>query len=278
MIAPAPVSTTVSTYDATLAAWYWAGDLSVVPVLLVHGLAANARVWEEVGGPLAATGRPVLAVDLRGHGGSASVPDPAAMDPILVAAYDLAWTCNRLGWSKVVVAGHSWGANVVLQLAVDLPDLVAGLVLVDGGWRPYVERFADLDTAWRTVAPPNFTGWDLQEVREVLADAHPDWSAAGVEATVANLERCPDGALRPWLTPDRHRQRIASMFTQRPRELHRQVRCRTLLLAADDPPHKSAVEAASVISDAELITFPGGEHDLHLQFPDQVAAAIGRLG
>ncbi|HEX3827543.1 MAG TPA: hypothetical protein VHV82_09755 [Sporichthyaceae bacterium] len=56
------------------------------------------------------------------------------------------------------------------------------------------------------------------------------------------------------------------------------MRCHTILLAADDPPHQSARQAACTLPDAELLAFPGGEHDLHLQFPGRVSAAIARLG
>ena len=273
--APAPVA--VRAGEVVLGARHWPGGAAGVPVLLVHGLAANARVWDDVAAQLAATGRQVLAVDLRGHGTSAAVPDPPGSDPTLVAAQDLSWTCASLGWSRVVVAAHSWGAHIALQLAADLPHLVAGLALVDGGWRPYADRFADLDAAWRRAAPPDLTAFTLQDVREALTGAHPDWSPAAVEATLANLEQRPDGTLSPWLTTRRHYDRVASLFAHRPRELHPRVRCRTVLLAADDPPHPSARAAASALPYAELIAFPGGEHDLHLQFPDQVAAAIARL-
>ena len=44
------------------------------PVLLVHGLSSNARLWDGVSEHLAAAGHPVVAVDLRGHGASADVP------------------------------------------------------------------------------------------------------------------------------------------------------------------------------------------------------------
>lgn len=275
---PAPSPVTVPAGEVVLGARHWPGAPAGVPVLLVHGLASNASVWDGVAARLAAGGRQVLAVDLRGHGTSASVPDPPGSDPTMIAAVDLAWTCATLGWTRVVVAAHSWGAHIALQLAADLPHLVAGLALVDGGWRPYADRFTDLDHAWRTMAPPDLTGWALQDVREALAGAHPDWSPAAVEATLANLEQRPDAALRPWLTMQRHYDRIASMFAHHAHELHQRVRCHTVLLAADDPPHQSACEAASTLPDAELIAFPGGEHDLHLQFPDQVAAAIARLG
>ena len=59
-----------------LGARYWPGASVSVPALLVHGLASNARVWDGVAALLAAAGREVLAVDLRGHGASAAVPDP----------------------------------------------------------------------------------------------------------------------------------------------------------------------------------------------------------
>ncbi|WP_232667074.1 alpha/beta fold hydrolase [Pseudonocardia sp. TRM90224] len=276
MITSSPIA--VAAGVVVLGAWHWPGDPARLPVLLVHGLASNARVWEDVAARLAATGRQVLAVDLRGHGTSASVPDPPGSDPTRIAAADLAWTCRSLGWSRVVVAAHSWGANIALQMAADLPHLVAGLALVDGGWRPYADRFTDLDTAWRRAAPPDLTTVTLEDVRDALAGGHPEWSPSAVEATLANLEQRPDGTVRAWLTRSRHYDRIASMYAHRPRELHRRVRCRTVLLAADDPPHPSAREAASTLLDAELIAFRDGEHDLHLQFPDQVAAAIARLG
>src|SRR5262245_45283564 len=41
-----------------------------VPVLLVHGLASNARLWDGVGEELSARGYPSVAIDLRGHGRS----------------------------------------------------------------------------------------------------------------------------------------------------------------------------------------------------------------
>ena len=49
-------------------------------------------------------------------------------------------------------------------------------------------------------------------------------------------------------------------------------------MAAEDPPDGPTRDAASALGDAELVTFPGGEHDLHLQFPNRVDGAIERLG
>src|SRR5688500_20348076 len=45
------------------------------PVLLVHCLSSNARLWDGVAARLAEAGHPVVAVDLRGHGSSEDVPE-----------------------------------------------------------------------------------------------------------------------------------------------------------------------------------------------------------
>ena len=263
--------------DVVLAARYRAGGPGV-PVLLVHGLTSNARTWDGVAAAVAAAGHPVLAVDLRGHGASAAAPDEPGGDATLAAVEDLAAVCASLGWTRVVLAGHSWGGNIVLQLAAGRADLVAGLVLVNGGWLHLHERFADVDAAWRALAPPDMTGWTVDAIREELADAHPGWSDGAIEASLANLERRPDGSIRPWLAPDRHRARLAAMFTHRPRELYPGVACRTAVLAAGDPPEVEATEAAAALPDGVLTVFPGGDHDLQLQQPDRVAAAITALG
>ncbi|MGH3799573.1 MAG: esterase/lipase family protein, partial [Pseudonocardiaceae bacterium] len=57
----APETITVSTGEVLLAARRWVGS-NRRPVLLVHGLSSNARLWDLVGAYLAAAGYPVLAV------------------------------------------------------------------------------------------------------------------------------------------------------------------------------------------------------------------------
>ena len=83
------------------------------PILLVHGLASNARIWDLLAPLLAASFR-VAALDQRGHGGSDKSEDGYALAAI---AGDLAKAIGALGWRRPLVVGHSWGANVALQLA-----------------------------------------------------------------------------------------------------------------------------------------------------------------
>lgn len=263
------------------------------PVLLVHGLSANARLWDGVGERLAAAGHPVVAADLRGHGSSAEVPDvdpgvdpddpdAAPTDPTHLAARDLAALCSGLGWTAPVVAGHAWGGNIALQLAADHPDLVHGLVLVDGGWLHLGDQWPTLDAAWDVLAPPRFDGMSPATLRSALRAGHPGWPDAGVDAAMGSLRERADGTVAPWLDRERHRAAIGSLLRHRPRTLYPAVHCPVLLLAATGdrtPPRKRAqlTEAMTALATAELTEFPGGDHDLHVQHPARVADLIGTL-
>ena len=124
-------------------------------MLLVHGLASNARLWDGVADRLAASGHPVAAVDQRGHGQSDKPDDgydfATLTGDLLALLADLGWQDERRPW----VAGQSWGANVVLELAVRHPDATQGLVLVDGGTMELGHRFADWPTCEAALAPPD---------------------------------------------------------------------------------------------------------------------------
>jgi pimeloyl-ACP methyl ester carboxylesterase len=282
-----PLAIPVAAGPVVLAARSWPGGgarPSARPVLLVHGLASNARLWDGVAGWLAEEGHPVVAVDLRGHGSSAEVPDPTdGPGATLVAAADLAAVCVGLGWRSPIVVGQSWGGNVVLQLAADHPELVHGLVLVDGGWLHLGDRWPTLDAAWVDLAPPVLDGLTADDVRGRLRAGHRDWSAAAVEATVANLRVRADGTVTAWLERGRHRRIVQSLLEHRPRDLYPRVRCRTLLLAALGPDGEAIGarrlldEAVAALPHAELVEFPGADHDLHAQHPERVAKLIATL-
>lgn len=197
-------------------------------------------------------------------------------DPTRTVAADLAAVCDGEDIHAPVVAGQSCGGNVVLQLAADRPDLVHGLVLVDGGWLHLGDQFADIDAAWAQLAPPALTGLSRHELRHRLAAAHPDWAAEAIDASLANLEPLPDGTVRPWLDRSRHRAIVAGLLAHRPRDLYPRVRCAAVLLAASKGDARVA-EAMAALPDATLREFPDGDHDLHAQYPGVLAAAIGNL-
>ncbi|MGL5859264.1 MAG: alpha/beta fold hydrolase [Angustibacter sp.] len=257
------------------------------PFLLVHGLSSNAQVWDDVAGRLAGAGREVVAVDLRGHGRSGAPRGGYDTD---TSADDLARLCRLLGWTAdvgraPVVAGQSWGGNVALALATaGHPDVTpAAVALVDGGWLALGRRFATFEDCWAQLAPPRFDDLRYDDLADRIRRAHPDWPVAGVRGTLANLRRLPDGGVAARLDRAHHREILRSMWAQDPAERYSRLRVPTLLLPAGEPAAVSSPAAEKTAGVAQLLAavptaevrwYPGADHDLHAQYPDQVAADL----
>lgn len=113
------------------------------PVVMVHGLVfGNLSSWFLTVGPRLARDRRVVLYDLRGHGRS----EPATEGFRLVdMAADLAALIEALPdvAPPVDLVGHSYGGLVPLQLAIDRPDRVRRIVVVDAPVPPFHQR--DLD-------------------------------------------------------------------------------------------------------------------------------------
>ena len=113
-----------------LAFGYWPGRGA--PVVALHGLTATGMSFAGVAEKLA--GRcAVFAPDLRGRGDSDKPEGPYGMAQ---HARDVAAAMRAMGLGASIVAGHSMGAFVAAALAAQEPGLVAGLVLLDGGYVP----------------------------------------------------------------------------------------------------------------------------------------------
>jgi pimeloyl-ACP methyl ester carboxylesterase len=255
-------------------------------VLLVHGLASNARLWDAVAACLVAAGHPVVAVDLRGHGRSAKPATGYGTDQV---AGDLAEVLASLArtdpdhFDRPVVAGQSWGGNVVVELAVQHPELLRGVVGVDGGVIDLQARFPDADACFAALAPPPLAGRRLEEVEAALRRFHPGWPEGALQATLDNLEVRDDGTVAPRLPRDRHMAILAGLWAHRPLERIRVLTVPLLLLMADDgqgsawSADKRATVAQVVAAHPGVLVrwFEPADHDVHAQHPGAVAGALG---
>ena len=111
------------------------------PVLLVHGLGSHRGDWHPQVAALRSRHR-IVAYDLRGHGES-SVPADGYDVPQHAA--DAAALITALALGPVHVVGLSLGGMIGFQLAVDRPDLVRSLTIINSGpdviGRTMKERF-----------------------------------------------------------------------------------------------------------------------------------------
>jgi pimeloyl-ACP methyl ester carboxylesterase len=244
------------------------------PFVLVHGLASNARMWDGVAAHLGERGHAAAALDLRGHGRSSKPDGPYDMATV---ADDLAAVIAALGWDRPVVAGQSWGGNVVLELAARHPAAVRGIACVDGGWLEPCAAFESWEACRETLAPPRLAGLHRDDIERYIRTAHPDWPETGIAGTLANFELRPDGTIAPWLTYERHIAILRGMWDHRPSEIYADVTTPVLLAPADSGASERAAQkregvdqAIASLPNARLRWFTG-DHDIHAQHPGELA-------
>jgi haloacetate dehalogenase len=102
------------------------------PVLLLHGYPQTHAIWHRMAAPLAQRYTVVLA-DLRGYGDSDKPPSSADHAPYSkrVMARDQVELMRALGFERFAVVGHDRGGRVGHRMALDFPDAVSRLAVLD---------------------------------------------------------------------------------------------------------------------------------------------------
>jgi pimeloyl-ACP methyl ester carboxylesterase len=259
------------------------GAKSAAPFLLVHGLASNARLWDGVARRLVEAGRSAVAVDLRGHGHS---DKPETGYDFATIARDLRALIGALGpgFERPILVGQSWGAGVVLDLAVRSPELTRGIVLVDGGLTDLRDAFPTWDVCWERLAPPQLVGMPLSSVEAYFHSAHADWPEGGLEGSLGNFEIRPDRTIAPWLSRDHHKAILEAMWGQRTAALWSALRVPALIIPVDGGEGdwtkakragvEVAVAAAGASGTPARVSWFEGDHDIHAQHPAQLTEVI----
>jgi haloacetate dehalogenase len=104
------------------------------PILLLHGHPRTSATWHLVAPQLVRRGFTVVCPDLRGYGrslGPAPTSDHSAHSKRAVAG-DMMVVMHALGHRRFALAGHDRGSYVALRLALDHPEAVSRLALLDG--------------------------------------------------------------------------------------------------------------------------------------------------
>jgi pimeloyl-ACP methyl ester carboxylesterase len=255
-------------------------DAGPARFVLVHGLSSNARTWDGVAAELARHGRPSVALDLRGHGRS---DKPDAGYGVADVADDVHALIDRLGLERPVLAGQSWGGNVVIEAAAQRSAALSAVVGVDGGTIHLVHDFPRWEDCAAALAPPRLVGTPLVVMEARLRSAHPDWPESGITGTLANMEVRPDGTIAPWLTRERHMAVLRGLWEHDPHAAFPRIGVPAVLAPARSArtDHGRAVtrghpveQALAAIPEARVVWFDGADHDLHAQRPLELAALL----
>ncbi len=263
--------------------WSRPEDSPGVPILLVHGLASNARLWDGPARRLAELGHAVVAVDLRGHGLSEKPDDGYELS---LVADDIADVIKALHPHQSpaqmpLVIGQSWGGNLVVELAHRHPELIRGIVAVDGGTIELSKAFPNWDECERTLRPPAIAGMQYDRLRSYIRAAHADWSEEAIDGQMYNMEKLDDGTIRPHLTMERHIKVLHGLWQHMPSTLWENISVPVLFTPAakQEDDHTRAkraqiAHALRVLPRAKVEWFEPADHDLHAQFPHRFAAVV----
>ena len=134
------------------------------PMVLLHGWPQTSFCWRKVMAPLAQHFA-VIAPDLRGFGAS---DKPVTGYDMRTVATDIWELIKSLGFEKAILVGHDWGGLVARRLALDNPEVVERLVIVD--IVPHEQIFTDHFTV-----PVAFGSWHyffnaVPDLPEVLVE------------------------------------------------------------------------------------------------------------
>jgi pimeloyl-ACP methyl ester carboxylesterase len=102
------------------------------PLVILHGLFGSSRNWSSIAQRIGATHR-VLAVDARNHGAS---PWDAAMS-YWDMAEDVSAFIDSRGLAPMSLMGHSMGGKTAMLLALERPEAIKRLIIVDVAPVPY---------------------------------------------------------------------------------------------------------------------------------------------
>lgn len=258
--------------------WTTEGEAREPALFLLHGLSSNALVWKRVAERL--PGRRIVALDQRSHGPSDRPPE--GYEPALLLE-DAAHAIRELELGRPLVAGHSWGASVGLELAARYPELACGLVFVDGPVAA-MTRFMSWEEAASRMQPPFPVYVDLEQAaqaqRDYLGDAWDDDLRDFVRAGLTEVE----GGLASTLSVPARRRILEHMYSFEPLDFFPLVQGPLLLALASElwpgapqefieRRRRSAEEIVAGRPDAQLRWYDS-RHDIPLIRPDELATDL----
>jgi pimeloyl-ACP methyl ester carboxylesterase len=242
-------------------------------LVLVHGGAQNAHTWDTVALTL---GRPLLAVDLPGHGHSAW-RDDAAYDPVTLAG-DVAVVVERLAPAARLVVGMSLGGLTSMVLAARRPDLVRSLVLID--ITPGVDREKAKAIIDFVDGPQSFASFDELLARTI--EHNPTRSVSSLRRGILhNARQEPDGSWRWRYDRSGHTRDVTDAGDARSSsplwdELGA-VRCPVLLVRGALSPvvdDADVAEARRRLPDIDVVVVDGAGHSVQGDRPLELAALL----
>lgn len=232
-------------------------------LLFIHGLGSSTRDWELQVQEFSKTFQ-VITWDLRGHGQS---DKPAGPYSLPMFAADAAGLLQSLNIKSAHVVGLSLGGGVAFQLAIDYPELVRTMVIVNSAPELVVRTLQDRIAIWQRFAIVRLLG--MRKMGQVLSrrlfpkDEQMSLRTTFVERWAENDPRAYQEAMRAmvgWSVTDK----LGS------------IKCPTLVISADQDYTPVAVKEryTKLMPNAELVIISDAHHATPVEQPEKFNAAL----
>jgi pimeloyl-ACP methyl ester carboxylesterase len=200
------------------------------PILFLHGLASNMSIFCECAKLASSRSHPVAMMSIRGHAGSvlgslSSHEDLPGMTQFQVA-YDVLQVIRFIrslslkGWDQpILCVGHSYGANVLVELASMhfCTVFLRGIVCVDGGYINLKRKYGDFESCCRALAPPNLSSFSHASfMHMVRSEWTRGWSEESISSLLRNFVFSTDGSVRARLPLQAHMALLRDLFENPP--------------------------------------------------------------
>jgi len=227
-------------------------------LVLIHGLGSSTRDWE-LQVPAFARQFQVITLDLRGHGKSAKPSGPYSL---AMFAEDTARLIKELGAEPAHILGISLGGMVAFQLAIDYPDLVRSLILVNSTPEMVPRTLKEKTAIWQRLIIVQLMG--MRKMGQVLGDRflpRPDQ----VELREIFIERWAENDKSAYL------EAMKAVIGWSVLEKLGEISCPTLVIGSDGDyfPTRDKETYTKKIPGAELIIVKDSLHALPAEKPGE---------
>jgi pimeloyl-ACP methyl ester carboxylesterase len=241
------------------------GNQQNFPLIILHGFFASSRNWRASAEKLAENCC-VYVLDARNHGAS---PHHEIMNYETMAA-DVVDFIEQKALQKVSLLGHSMGGKTAMWFALNYPNVVQNLIVVDIAPIAYKHSFDPIINALKNLPCSELKNRKQAEL--LLSDIIPDLSYR--QFLLQNLV-LKSGGCYEWRIDLDIFQRNAPNILQFPNaENVSQFVGKTLFLAGGNSKYIKENSTETLFPFAKIQTIPDAEHWIHVQQPEAFLNAV----
>ena len=260
---------------------YIDGNEKKEPVWFLHGLGDTSQTWNELFDDLKSHFH-LFSIDLPGHGTSADISDtsPKEIEDIILWFKKVIDTTTEM--KPFFLVGHSWGAEIALRFAILFPDLVKGIILLDGGYIQNEDVNATVESDLKQVnefyQSYHFSNWD--KFIENEKTYYKRWSDKVQQAALFKMKQDINNQISQKVTLSISEAVMRSLHTYPSKEIYSKVTCPILLLKSSLPEssylmkEKAAKRLVLSTPNTLVETIPNAGHNIQVDAPRVVANKI----